>query len=127
VIREDVIYTLMERYEEWVYKKREELEKAKREAIPRPGMIKFLPEYVFRVSKPAIIGVRVLAGRIRPGMKLLKDDGRVVGTIKSIQSEKKSLNEAIQGQEVAISIDGPTVGRQIKEVISYTLICLKVL
>ncbi len=115
VIREDVIYTLMERYEEWVYKKREEIEKAKREAIPRPGMIKFLPGYVFRVSKPAIIGVRVLAGRIKPGMKLIKEDGKVVGTIKSIQSEKKSLSEAIQGQEVAISIEGPTVGRQIKE------------
>ena len=115
VIREDVIYTLMERYEEWVYKKREEIERAKREAVPRPGMIKFLPGYVFRVSKPAIIGVRVLAGRIKPGMKLIKEDGKVVGTIKSIQSEKKSLNEAIQGQEVAISIEGPTVGRQIKE------------
>jgi len=114
VIKEDVIYTLMERYEEWVYKKREEMERAKKEAIPRPGMIKFLPEYVFRVSKPAIIGVRVLAGRIKPGMKLMKDDGRVIGTIRSIQSEKKSLDEAIQGQEVAISIEGPTVGRQIK-------------
>jgi len=114
VIKEDVIYTLMERYEEWVYKKREEMERAKKEAIPRPGMIKFLPEYVFRVSKPAIIGVRVLAGRIKPGMKLMKDDGRVVGTVKSIQSEKRSLDEAIQGQEVAISIEGPTVGRQIK-------------
>lgn len=114
VIKEDVIYTLMERYEEWVYKKREEIERAKKEAIPRPGMIKFLPEYVFRVSKPAIIGVRVLAGRIKPGMKLMKDDGRVIGTIKSIQSEKRSLDEAIQGQEVAVSIEGPTVGRQIK-------------
>ena len=114
VIKEDVIYTLMERYEEWVYKKREEIERAKKEAIPRPGMIKFLPEYVFRVSKPAIIGVRVLAGRIKPGMKLMKDDGRVIGTIRSIQSERKSLDEAIQGQEVAVSIEGPTVGRQIK-------------
>ena len=114
VIKEDVIYTLMERYEEWVYKKREEIERAKKEAIPRPGMIKFLPEYVFRVSKPAIIGVRVLAGRIKPGMKLMKDDGRIIGTIRSIQSERKSLDEAIQGQEVAVSIEGPTVGRQIK-------------
>ncbi|RLF57810.1 MAG: translation initiation factor IF-2, partial [Thermoplasmata archaeon] len=114
VIKEDVIYTLMERYEEWVYKKREEIERAKKEAIPRPGMIKFLPEYVFRVSKPAIIGVRVLAGRIKPGMKLMKVDGRIIGTIRSIQSERKSLDEAIQGQEVAVSIEGPTVRRQIK-------------
>ncbi|HEC94702.1 MAG TPA: translation initiation factor IF-2, partial [Thermoplasmatales archaeon] len=73
-----------------------------------------LPEYVFRVSHPAIIGVRVLAGRIRSGTKLIKQDGKPVGVIKSIQSEKRSLEEALQGQEVAISIEGVTVGRQIK-------------
>ena len=114
VFREDVIYTLMEDYEEWIKKKKEEIERARREEFVHPGMIRFLPEYVFRVSHPAIIGVRVLAGRIKAGTKLIKEDGKVVGTIKSIQSEKKSLEEAMQGQEVAISIEGATVGRQIK-------------
>ena len=47
-------------------------------------------------------------------MKLMKDDGKLVGAIKGIQSENKAVEEAIQGQEVAISIDGITVGRQIK-------------
>ena len=44
----------------------------------------------------------------------MKEDGRIVGSIKGIQSENKSVDEAIQGQEVAISIEGVTVGRQIK-------------
>lgn len=114
VFREDVIYTLIEQYEEWVQKKKEEIEKARREEYTHPGMIRFLPEYVFRVSHPAIIGVRVLAGRIRSGTKLIKEDGKPVGVIKSIQSEKRSLEEALQGQEVAISVEGVTVGRQIK-------------
>ena len=84
-------------------------------------MIKFLPEYVFRVSHPAVIGVRVLGGRIKTGLRLMKEDGRVIGSIKGIQSENKPLEEAIQGQEVAISIEGVTVGRQIKgEDILYT-------
>jgi translation initiation factor 5B len=86
-----------------------------------PAMIKFLPEYVFRVSHPAVIGVRILAGRIKQGIKLIKEDGRSIGTIKSIQSENKSVEEAGQGAEVAISIEGITVGRQIKgEDIFYT-------
>ena len=114
VLRESVIYTLMENYEDWLRKKKEVIERERRREYIHPSMIKFLPEYVFRVSHPAIIGVRVLAGRIKPGIKLIKDDGKTVGSIKSIQSEKKSLDEAIQGQEVAISIDGATVGRQIK-------------
>ena len=72
-----------------------------------------LPDCVFRVSKPAIIGVRVLAGRIRPGQGILRADGKVVGRIKSIQSEGKSVKEAIAGDEIAISVEGVTVGRQL--------------
>ena len=111
----------MENYDEWVEKKKAELDKKRREDYTHPGMIKFLPEYVFRVSHPAVIGVRVLAGRIKDGMRLMRDDGKVIGSIKGIQSENKSIEEALQGQEVAISIDGVTVGRQIKgEDILYT-------
>jgi len=121
VLNEDVIYTIMEKYDEWIEKKKAELERERRQEYIHPGMIKFLPEYVFRVSHPAIIGIRVLGGRIKQGMRLMKDDGRAVGKIKGIQSENKPVEEAIQGQEVAISIEGVTVGRQIKgEDILYT-------
>ena len=111
---EDVIYTIMENYDVWVEKKKAELERERRQDYIHPGMIKFLPEYVFRVSHPAVIGVRILAGRIKDGMRLMREDGKVIGTIRGIQSENKSIEEAIQGQEVAISIESVTVGRQIK-------------
>ncbi len=58
--------------------------------------------------------MRVLAGRIRPGQALLREDGRVIGKIKSIQSENKTLKESIMGNEVAISIPNATVGRQFR-------------
>jgi translation initiation factor 5B len=77
-------------------------------------MIKFLPEYVFRISHPAVIGVRVLGGRIKVDMRLIDQDGKIVGHIKSMQLENKPISEALQGAEVAISIEGVTVGRQIK-------------
>jgi translation initiation factor 5B len=121
IFNEDVIYTIMENYDEWFEKKKAELERERRQDYIHPGMVKFLPEYVFRVSHPAVIGVRVLSGRIKTGLRLMKEDGRIVGSIKGIQSENKSIDEAIQGQEVAISIEGVTVGRQIKgEDILYT-------
>jgi len=121
IFDEDVIYTIMEKYDEWIEKKKAELERERRQEYTHPGMIKFLPEYVFRVSHPAIIGVRILGGRIKAGMRLMKDDGRVIGSIKGIQSENKPVEEALQGQEVAISIEGVTVGRQIRgEDILYT-------
>jgi translation initiation factor 5B len=114
IFNEDVIYTIIENYDEWLSKKKAELERDRRKEYTYPGMIKFLPQYVFRVSHPAVIGIRVLGGRIKTGMKLIKEDGKAIGSIKSIQSENKPLEEAIQGQEVAISIEGVTVGRQIK-------------
>ena len=91
-----------------------ELERERRQDYTHPGMVKFLSEYIFRVSHPAVFGVRILSGRIKTGLRLMKEDGRVIGSIKGIQSENKSVEEAIQGQEVAISIEGVTIGRQIK-------------
>jgi len=114
VFQDDVIYTILEKFQEWVEKKKNELDRQRRQEYVHPGMVRFLPQYVFRVSHPAIIGVRVMSGRIKTGMRLMKDDGRIVGTVKGIQSENKAIEEALQGMEVAISIDGVTVGRQIK-------------
>jgi translation initiation factor 5B len=114
VFNEDVIYTIIENYDLWLSKKKEELEKKRREDYIHPGMIKFLPEYIFRVSHPAVIGVRVLGGRIKVDMKLMDKDGKSIGNIKGLQLDNKSIAEALQGAEVAISIEGVTVGRQIK-------------
>ena len=114
VFNEDVIYTIIENYDIWLAKKKEELEKKRREDYTHPGMIKFLPEYVFRISHPAVIGVRVLGGRIKVDMRLIDQDGKIVGHIKGMQLENKAISEALQGAEVAISIEGVTVGRQIK-------------
>jgi translation initiation factor 5B len=114
VFHEDVIYTIMEQYDEWVIKTKEALEKARRQTFVHPGLFKIIPEYIFRISHPAIVGVRILSGRIHNDVKVMREDGRIVGRIKAIQSDNQSVNEAIQGQEVAVSIEGVTIGRQIK-------------
>ena len=85
-----------------------------REAIVYPGRMLLLRDHTFRISKPAVMGVRVLAGRIHVGQYLLKGGIRV-GRIKSIRSGEESMKEAMQGAEVAVAIDGATAGRQIEE------------
>ena len=108
-----VVYKLLEDYDAWCKERSRELEAKKRLEIVYPGKVSILRDHVFRVSKPAIVGVRVLAGRIRPGQGLMRDDGRPVGKIKSIRKGEKTLPEARMGDEVAIAIDAATVGRQI--------------
>ena len=113
LFRNDVIYRLLEEYKQWTVERTKELEVEKRLEIVFPGKVIIMRDHVFHVRKPAIVGVRVLAGRIRPGQGLMKEDGRSVGKIKSIRSGDQTLNEAIVGSEVAIAIDDATVGRQI--------------
>ncbi len=111
----DVIYRLIEDYENWV---KEEKEKEKREFMERlttPAKVKILPGCVFRQSKPAIFGVEVLGGKIKTGVKLIKEDGAGIGAINEIQDKGESIKKAVEGMQVAISMKKPTVGRQIKE------------
>jgi translation initiation factor 5B len=115
VFESPIVYQIMKDYDEWEEKRKRELDAEARCTFTHPGKFRVLPDCTFRVSKPAIIGVRVLAGRLRPDQKILREDGRVVGRIKSIQSEGKSVKEAIVGAEVAISVEGVTVGRQLCE------------
>ncbi len=114
VFQNDVVYRLVEEYEEWKEEKEREIEEKRREDVVHPVKFRILEDHVFRMSKPAVVGVRVLAGTLRPGRKVLKKDGDVVGRIKSIRSGEQSLDSAEQGEEVAIAISGVTVGRQIE-------------
>lgn len=115
VLRSDVIYTLLDAYDEWRKRAEKAKDEAERAEFTHPGSVKYLEGHTFRVSNPAVIGLRVLAGRLKAGQFLLKDDGRVLGPVKSLQSESKPVAVALQGQEVAAALDGVTVGRQVRE------------
>ncbi len=116
VFLHNVIYKLIEDFENW-YKEQIEADKRREfESLVRPGKIRILPGYVFRRSNPAIVGVEVLGGVIKPGYPLMREDGRHIGRIKQIQDKGKSIPEARAGMAVAISIEGRVmVGRHIDE------------
>ncbi|MFQ6076969.1 MAG: translation initiation factor IF-2, partial [Candidatus Bathyarchaeia archaeon] len=115
VFLNDVIYRLIEDYEGWVRREREAMVREALEALVRPGKVRVLPGFVFRESKPAIFGVEVLAGRIRPKYPMAKTDGSVVGEIAQIQDRGETISEATAMMRVAVSMREPTVGRHFDE------------
>lgn len=115
IISGSVVYRLMEEYADWV---RKQLLQRKQDALARlslPVKLRFMQGFVFRHSKPAVVGVRVLEGKLRPGVKLLNDKGKIVGIVSAVQVQGKSIDMAIKGQEVAVSVDRGVVGRNLHE------------
>lgn len=115
MIRNNVIYKIIEDYEEWFKAKKKELDDERRSEYAHPAKFIVMRDHTFRISKPAVVGVRVLAGRIRNGQRVMKDDGKHLGRIASMQSEKKTMKESKMGDEVAMAIEGPMVGRHFNE------------
>ncbi|MEM2234311.1 MAG: translation initiation factor IF-2 [Desulfurococcaceae archaeon] len=112
----NVIYRLLEEFTEWIRAFREEEKRKSIDSLIRPGKIKLLPGFVFRRSDPAIVGVEVLGGRIKPGYPLMRSDGMYVGDLMQIRDRDNVLKEASKGMSVAISIKGKVlVGRHIDE------------
>jgi len=116
IFRENIIYRLMDDYLLWLKTKREAEFEQVFEKLVMPGKIRILEGYVFRRAKPAIVGVEILAGRIKSKYTLVRaENGEEIGVIQQIQEKGKALSEARQGMQVAVSIDKPMVGRHIFE------------
>ena len=111
----EVIYKLLEDYESWADLIRAEVRAQRLGAYFRPGKFALKPGYVFRRSHPAIVGVDVLGGVLKPKYPVMRKDGKPVGTIREIQREKKSVTEAKLGDELAVSIEGAVVGRNVHD------------
>ncbi len=108
-----IIYRLIDEYILWREEKKREIDARKFEQVILPAKITLLPHCVFRTNNPAVVGVRVLGGRLTTNITLIDQKGKPIGHLKSMQLRGESIHEADAGQEVAISIEGPTVGRQL--------------
>ena len=113
VFEAKVIYQLIDQYVAWRDEQKRIMEKQRFEHVVMPAKIRLLPDCVFRQSNPAVVGVRVLGGKLRSDVDLIKTDGKKVGHLKTIQLRQESIREADAGLEVAIAIEGATVGRQV--------------
>ncbi len=111
-----IIYRLIEEYLTWFKGKREAGLEQDFETLAKPAKLQVMKGYVFRRAKPAIFGVEISAGSIRPRCSLVRaEDGKDVGEIQQIQDKGEALSTAQKGMQVAISMDKPTFGRHIVE------------
>tara|TARA_B100000315_G_scaffold189532_1_gene179401 strand:+ start:3014 stop:4798 length:1785 start_codon:yes stop_codon:yes gene_type:complete len=115
IFTSNVIYKLVKDYQLWVLEQKEKELKYEFKNLTKPAKIEVLPGCTFRVSQPAIIGIEVLKGIIKTKVKLINSIGKSIGTVKGLQERNESISQANMGKQVAMAVEGPTVGRQINE------------
>ena len=115
ILSSGIIYALMDSYDEYVENLKKEKEQALLKEITTPVKLNFISEFVFRQSKPAIVGMFVVGGILKRGITLMNQDGKKIGTVHAIQKAGENVPEAREGEQIAVSIDGGIVGRNIKE------------
>jgi translation initiation factor 5B len=116
VLKEQIIYHLIDNYLKWLKSQREAELEQEFEKLVKPGKIRIMEGYVFRRAKPAIFGVEILGGQLKPKYALIRaEDGADIGEVQQIQDKGKAVPEAKQGMQVAVSMDKPIVGRHVFE------------
>ena len=115
VITEEVVYKLIDDLVEFRNNKRKEIEKKKLMELTSLCKLEILHQYVFRNTKPAIFGIKVLAGKLTANVNLIDENENKIGRTKNIQADKKSVDEATEGMEVAISLPGTNFERELKD------------
>ncbi len=115
IFQDQVIYNLIDNYLDWVSSEQAEERKAGLSSITPLGKFQFLRGFVFRRNDPAVFGVEVLEGRIRQKAQFMNSEGKLIGFIHQIQEEGKTVQELEKGKQASVSVNGPTIGRQINE------------
>ncbi len=115
IISGNIVYALTEHYQQWVKETEENKHKGLLEKAIFPCQLQLMPNHIFRNTKPAVVGVRIVEGRLRVGTELMNKHGEVIGKVAQIQQDKENIDLAERNDEVAISIDGGNVGRNLFE------------
>ncbi len=115
VLKNEVIYRLIEDLIEFQKEKENEIKRKKLTKLTSVCKLKILPQYVFRNSNPAVFGVLVESGKLRPGANLIDNEGKEISKVKNIQEQNKSVKEATKGSEIAISLPGIMFDRVLAE------------
>lgn len=115
IITDEVVYKLIENLEKWMDEEKKRIDREKLGELASIFKLEILPGNIFRNSNPAIFGVRVAGGKVKPGTLLITQNNEKMSRVKGMQAEKQSLQEATSGMELAISLPGVTFDRQLKD------------
>jgi translation initiation factor 5B len=113
IFTNNVIYRLLEDYIEYAETRRAEDTAKELSELILPAKIKMFPEYIFRNSDPAVFGVSVEGGTLKAKVPLITDKGKRIGRVHQIQDKGQTLEKANKDSEVAISVRGIEIGRDI--------------
>ncbi|ABK76935.1 translation initiation factor 2 [Cenarchaeum symbiosum A] len=115
IFSDKIIYSLVDGYSKWVEEDALHEEDAAFSELTPLSRFVFLGGFVFRNSDPAVFGIRVDVGTLRQKTAFMNERGKKVGHIHQLQEDKKTVKSAKAGSEVACSVQGVTIGRQINE------------
>ena len=115
IFNEQIIYNLVRSYTDWVTYQKEHEESILFNELPPICKFQFMKGFVFRRNDPAVFGAEILVGKLKQKVQVISEEGKKVGIIHQVQESGKAIDEAGIGMQVAVSINGPTIGRQINE------------
>ena len=115
IFNEKIIYNLVRSYFDWTNYQKDHQDVIMFNEIPPVCKFQFLKNFVFRRNDPAVFGAEILVGKLRQKIPVINEEGKKIGAIHQIQQSGKTIEEATKGMQVAVSIRGPTIGRQINE------------
>ncbi|MDP3733912.1 MAG: translation initiation factor IF-2 [Nanoarchaeota archaeon] len=115
IIIHEVIYQIIGDYESYVAALKKEVEAKKIASLVRPCKLLILKGYIFRQNNPAVVGVEIEIGKIKTGDPIMNAAGKRITAVKSMKEGEDFVTVAEQGKQVAMAMDGVTVGRQINE------------
>lgn len=122
IFTDKVIYSLIDNYTAWVDEDKLHEEDAIFSELTPVAKFTFLKGYVFRNNDPAVFGIRADVGTLRQKVPFMNKNGKRIGIIHQLQEDKKTVDSVKAGAEVACSVQGITIGRQIhEEDVFYTL------
>ena len=115
IFNEKIIYNLVRSYFDWTTYQKDHQDVIMFNEIPPVCKFQFLKNFVFRRNDPAVFGAEILVGKLRQKIPVINEEGKKIGAIHQMQQSGKTIEEAAKGMQVALSIRGPTIGRQINE------------
>ena len=115
IFNEKIIYNLVRSYFDWTTYQKDHQDVIMFNEIPPICKFQFLKNFVFRRNDPAVFGAEILVGNLRQKIPVINEEGKKIGAIHQMQQSGKTIEEATKGMQVALSIRGPTIGRQINE------------
>lgn len=110
-----IIYNLVRSYFDWRAYQKDHQDVIMFNEIPPVCKFQFIKNFVFRRNDPAVFGAEILVGKLRQKIPVINEEGKKIGAIHQIQQSGKTIEEATKGMQVAVSVRGPTIGRQINE------------